>query len=212
MDAVAPLIHVKISGKRRYTEPRMIPGIETSSRCNLQKNKKTIQSNSTEADTGKYKAHRNILNHVKRSAKTNYYIDKCNQYKNNTRKLWQVINQTIGKQHQHGSIIPHISINGIKTYDPKRIPKEFGSFYANLGSNLAKQIKPGKTSIEDYINQIPRALNSMAMLLTTQHEVSKLIKGLPNKSSSGHDQINNTLLKKLNESICYPLTIFFTNQ
>ena len=195
MDAVAPLIHVKISRKRRYTEQWMTQGIETSSRCNLQIYKETIQSNSTETDNEKYKAHCNILNHVKRNAKINYYIDNCNQYKNNTRKLWQVINQIIGKQHPCGSIIPYISINNIKTYDPKRISNKFGSFYANLGSNFAKQINPGKTSIEDYINRIPRALNSMAMLPTTQHEVAKLMKGLPNKSSSGHDQINNTLLK-----------------
>ena len=61
MDAVAPLIHVETSDKRRYTELWMTPGIEISSRRILQLYKKTIQSDSTEADTEKYKAHHNIL-------------------------------------------------------------------------------------------------------------------------------------------------------
>ena len=62
-----------------------------------------------------------------------YYATKCTEYRDNTTKLWQVINQTIGKTKNSGSIIPFISIEGIKTYDAKRISNEFGKFYANLG-------------------------------------------------------------------------------
>ena len=62
-----------------------------------------------------------------------YYATKCMEYRDNTMKLWQVINQTIGKTKNSGSIIPFISIEGIKTYDAKRISNEFGKFYANLG-------------------------------------------------------------------------------
>ena len=80
----------------------------------------------------KYKISRNLLNRLKRTTMKNYYATKCTEYRDNTRKLWQVINQTIGKT-KHRSIIPFISIEGIKTYDAKRISNEFGKFYANLG-------------------------------------------------------------------------------
>ena len=91
----------------------------TSSCCNLKLYKKTIWRDSTEKDCEMYKTHGNVLNRVKTKAKMSYYIDKCNQYKNNTRKLWQVINQTLGKQRHHGSIIPYINVEVVRTYNPK---------------------------------------------------------------------------------------------
>ena len=115
----------------------------------------------------------------------------------------------ISRQKHSGSLISFISIDGIKTYDPQTISNAFGSFFANLGSNLAKQIKPGKTEINEYINAIPCTLNSLALTPTNQQEINKIIANLPNKSSSGHDRINNTLLKQLSSSISYLLMIIF---
>ena len=106
--------------------------------------------------------------------------------------MWQVINQTIGKEKHGGSIIPYISIDRVKTYNPKKISNAFGS-YANLGSDLAKKIQNGKTSIDEYINMIPCNLNSLALRQNTEKEISTLISQLPNKSSSRHDHISNKL-------------------
>ena len=171
--------------------------------------KQTLHSHSTEEDASRYKAHQNLLNRVKRQVKTSYYIEKCKQYKTNTRKLWQVINQAIGKPCHKGSITPFITIDGVKMYNPKKIANSFGQFYSSLGSNLANKIIPGSTGIDQYIASIPRMVNSVVLLPTTQIEVAKIIKGLPNKTSSGHDQINNILLKKPSDTISYPLTIIF---
>ena len=52
-------------------------------------------------------------------------------------------------------------------------------------------------------------MNSIVLLPTTQLEVAKIIKGLSNKTSSGHDQINNIMLKKLSDTISYNLMITF---
>ena len=74
-------------------------------------------NNCTIEDATKYKAHRNLLNRIKRHTKHTYYISKCHEYKNNTQKLWEVTNQTIAKHKHGGSLIPCISIEGIKTYN-----------------------------------------------------------------------------------------------
>ena len=66
---------------------------------------------------------------------------------NNTKKLCELINRTIGKKKNTGSIIPYILIDGIKTYSPDCIANAFGSFYANLGSNLANQISLGNIGL-----------------------------------------------------------------
>ena len=43
----------------------------------------------------------------------------------------------------------------------------------------------------------------------TQNEISKLIDQLPNKTSSGHDEINNLLLKKLKLCLLVLLEVIF---
>ena len=76
-------------------------------------------------------------------------------------------------------------MDGVHHYNPHKIVNEFGPFYSNLGLDLVKQIKPGKKSINDYIGNILRTLNSMAHH-TTPIEVEKIIRSLPNKTSYRH--------------------------
>ena len=50
------------------------------------------------------------------------------------------------------------------------------------------------------------------MLTRCQHpitEIENLIRSLPNKTSSGHDEITNILLKKLASNISIPLSVVF---
>ena len=56
---------------------------------------------------------------------------------------------------------------------------------------------------------IPHNLNSLALRQTTEKEIRTLISQLPNKSSSGHHQISNKLLKGIGDAISYPLMFVF---
>ena len=209
MDSIAPIKHVQISGKRCFVEPWMTTGLETASQNNKKLYLETLRKGCSISTMEKYKISRNLLNRLKRSTIKNYYATKCTEYRDNTRKLWHVINQTIGKTKHSGSIIPFISIEGIKTYDAKRISNEFGKFYANLGQNLASQISPGTRTVDDYLANIPQTLNSMVLNPTTQLEIEQKIDDLASKTSCGHDRISNKLLKDLKSSISYPLIIIF---
>ena len=205
MDDIAPIRHVRISGKHHFAEPWMTTGLETASWNNK---KLYLERKDCPASAwGKYKSGRNLLNRLKRSTMKNYYTTKCIDYKDNTRKLWHVINQTIGKTKHGKSIIPYISVDGIKTYDAKRISNEFGKFYANLSQNLASKISPGRTTAQDYLTRIPHMINSMMLNPTTQSEIEWKIDDLAPKTSCGHEKISNKLLKDLKLAISYPLTI-----
>ena len=141
--------------------------------------------------------------------KLTYYNNNSIEYKHNAKKLWQLINSQLGKCKHKGSIIPHISVDGIRTYEPKVIANSFGKFYSELGMNLASMIKPGWSSITHHINNIPRNLNNIFINPTNQHKIEKMKASLLNKTKSGHDSVSNILLKALNESISYPLSIIF---
>ena len=102
-----------------------------------------------------------------------------------------------------------LSINGIRTYNPDKIANSFSLFYEDLGETLASKITPGNKSIDDYIGNIPRTLNSIVIRLTMQSDVEKLISALPNKTSSWHNQVSNKLLKDLGNTISFPLSLIF---
>ena len=209
MDSHAPKCEVRISWKRKYSEPWMTKGIKkVSNKCKCSY-KASISAQATHEDASKYKEYRNNYNRLKWAAMTTYYTSKCKEYEKNSKRLWQVINGIVGKMKHSGTIIPFITINGVKNYDHKKMTNEFGSFYVNLGLNLASKILASETSVDQYISTIPRTLMSLAAKATTMTETEKTINALPLKISSGYNRISNTVLKYLCAAISYPLSIIF---
>ena len=97
----------------------------------------------------------------------------------------------------------------IEKLQSNKMADEFGKFYSGIGENLAKKIKQGPTSIEDYLKQIPRNSASLVLKPITLPEVERIILNLPNKTSHGHDKISNKLLKELCKCISLPLYSIF---
>ena len=138
-----------------------------------------------------------------------YYQTKINEYQKNTKKLWQLINNRINRCMNSSSIIPYITVDGLQTYNPKKIADAFGKFYSQIGAELASKIKPSTIKIDDYISRIPCTNNSLFLTLTSQQEIEETISKLQNKTSFRHDKVSNNLLKLLRQSISYPLKIIF---
>ena len=209
IEETAPLRTIKITGKRRFQEPWLTTGIETSGRT-CRKLYKASLTNGATADTCQcYKKYRNMYNRIKRKARINYYNTKCMEYSTNTRMLWKIINQTINKTKHSGSIIPYITVDGIQTFQPSRIAKEFGEHYSKIGAQLAATIPSGSKDIEYYLNRIPRTMGSLVLRCTSVTEIEDLIRWMSHKVSYGHDRISNSMLKNLCTSISYPLQVIF---
>ena len=126
-----------------------------------------------------------------------YYKRKIQESKTNTKKLWKVINNIIGKHKHSGSIIPYITVHGTRKYNPDVIANEFGKFYSQLGSTLTSQIKRSTKPIKEYLSKIPRTLQSLALHSTSESEIEKITMALPSKTSFGHDKISNVMLKSI---------------
>ena len=211
LDTMAPIKTVRISAKRQFVEPWMMRGLEIASQNKMKLYKKTIAANCTDEDLARYRQHRNMYNSLKNRLKQDFYQSRCISYRQNAKKLWSLINNTIKKVKHKGSIIPYITVDGLKQYHPKTITNSFGEFYSNLGPHLVKQIIPGTTPMSTYLGNIPKHLRSMVLRPTTVMEVNTLIKQLPNKMSHGYDNISNVMLKVLRTSIAFPLCHIFNS-
>ena len=170
---------------------------------------KTIKPSVTNSDIIRYKNYKKILDKLKRSAKILYYHTKCSKFKSNVKKLWDLINHVIGKASDKSSVISHIKVNEIEILNEKAIANKFGQYFSNVGKEFAGRVKDSKHKIAFYNDKIIRNSKSIYFHHTTKAEIKKLIKNLPNKTSSGYDNISNILLKKLCTTITLPLSLIF---
>ena len=105
-------------------------------------------------------------------------------------------------------IISNIKVNNIDYYSSNTSCNLFERLFCKCWQNLAKKIHAPRQSIDKYINKIVRNPNTLYLFPTNSTEILQLINHLPNKASSGYDEINNLLLKKTARSILKPLEIF----
>ena len=119
MDKFAPVKQIKIAWRRKYTEPWMTKGLEmASNRCKNYID--SLQEGAGQDERKKYKDYRSTYNKLKRTSMKEYYKTKYMEYSKNTRKLWQVINNIVGKTKHTGRVIPFITIDSVKTYDANK--------------------------------------------------------------------------------------------
>ena len=136
-------------------------------------------------------------------------LSKCVEYRNNGRKLWQLINRVIGKETNKQNSIESLRINNLISYDGEKITNTSNDFFASVGPKLANEQKCSATELQTYLQGLKLHPNSIFLIPTTKNESMSLLKWLPNKTSSGYDNINNLLLKQLSTAIVSPLEIIF---
>ena len=198
----------KLSYKRQIRDPWITRGILT----NLTKQKRLYREQlhaKSVVSTHKYRRYRNLLKSTIRKSKNSYLHEKCVEFKQDSRKLWKLVNRIIGRSNNKTESIDSLRINNMLKYDPNSITNSFCDFFSSIGETYAKRIENTGVDIHNYIEQINPNSQSLFLSPTTRYEISELINRLPMKTSSGHDNISNVLLKKLKESVITPLSIIF---
>ena len=159
-------------------------------------------------DHKRYKQYWDTLQKIKRRCKFEYYNLHYERFKQNSKKLWGLINEVCGRCNDKSNSINYISVNGIKQFQSEKICNEFAEFFTNIGANYSKKIAPGKLGIASYLNKIPTNSKSMFLTPCNPQEIKSIVLSLKNKQSSGHDGISNILLKILLNPLlyCWPIS------
>ena len=204
----APEVETKINYKKFIRDPWITKGISTSLRKQRLMYKKQLKSN-TGISTCNYKNYRNALKSLIRKSKKMYLHEKCLQYKQDSRKLWQLVNKLIGKESNKKNTIECLKVNNILKYNPDSITNEFCEFFSSIGEKYASKIKSQPHEINTYLDKMTECPTTMYLTPTSSVEIDNLIRSLPAKTSSGQDNISNNLLKKLLPALVEPLSIIF---
>ena len=206
---IAPLKTFKIPAKRILRDEWMTPGLLKCTQKQKRLYKTTLNKDSNEKAHITYRTYRNTLTRILRKTKESYYQNKCFEYKNNTKRLWQMINRICNKTRNKVTLIEYLKVDQIEVHSAKAIANEFAKYFSTVGKTYANKIEDSTNSIHTYIGNIPDNPSTIYLNPTNISEITTLIHRLPNKTSKGHDDISNVMLKSLHLSIGSPLTIIF---
>ena len=195
--------------RNKVKSPWITRGLERSmKKCN-KKYCNYLRDRTNDMKLNDYKEYRTMLNRVKRRARREYYSKLCTELRNDGRKLWKVINNISHRNNDKTSIIEEIKSDKFTLTKGNAISNCFAEYFSGVGRNCFSKIGKPKKSTDWYLNQIPRNEKSLFMTPITPMEVDRLIINLPNKTSSGYDDISNILLKELRHLIKHPLAELF---
>ena len=138
-----------------------------------------------------------------------YYRNMCQEFRHNSTKLWKLINGIAGKIQNKNELIECISVDNIQYETGPEIANEFAKHFSSIGKRYATCISEPKLHYKDYLRHIPSSNQNIFLDATTPLEIGNLIRNLPNKRTSGYDNINNLLLKDLRSELISPLSIIF---
>ena len=208
IDTHAPERTLKIGRKSLIRDPWITPGILRSLKRQKDLYKEMVQSKS-DVSTYTYRSYRNCLQKLIRNNRQHYLHDKCKEYRQNGKKLWQLINKILGKENNKQNSIESLRVDNILKHDSDSITNSFNEFFSTIGEKLAQEQNCTSLEHSEYLKGLKQQETSMFLRPTTHQEILTLINSLPNKSSSGYDNISNNLLKSISNEILAPLELIF---
>ena len=137
-----------------------------------------------------------MYNKVCRSAKFKYTNETFTDLKNDAKKLWMLINSTIGRKSKKGANIPNFFKENNVIFDNyKDIAEGFNNFFINIGQKLQQKLPIPTKSISDYLgNKIP---STFIFNFIDNRDILEACSKLKPKTSQGLDILSNKIIKQL---------------
>ena len=132
-----------------------------------------------------------------RKDKNQYYIDKLEGARNNSKKIWEIINEITNRKSKTSYDLPTLYKEERLLSDPKEVTEAFNDYYVNTATNIAKKIQAPKNNFEFYLQMTPSPTIELEIFQVTRIDILKIAATFKNKNSSGHDRISTKLLKQL---------------
>ena len=155
----------------------------------------------------RYKKYRNLLVKVIRDSKTQHYNKFFNENLQNSKKIWEGVNELTNNQKKNKTTNISIKLHDKIVSDPKTVANEFNAYFSNIAGKVRSKIPETKASYKDY--QTKRCQGSFFFRPTDKEEVIKVINSLDLTKSTGPKSIPNRILKLMKNEIASILSKIF---
>ena len=169
--------------------------------------KSTNNNDEYEVKKINFKTFEKIVKDNIRAAKREYYFKTFTSQKNDMKKTWKTIDETLNRRKNKSKFPSEFIVNNRSIADQKEIADQFNIFFSSIGSTLSDSIEIADSTLDftDYLNNPTE--HHFNFNTITESETLSIINKLKNKNSSGKDEISNKLLKSIKDEIAKPLTI-----
>ena len=141
-------------------------------------------------------------------AKRNHYYSLFEKYKYNIKNTWTNIKDLLQQSKVKRDFPNHFTINGEEINDSNIIANKFCKYFTDIEPSLAKNIKmPKNINVEDFLTGTHNCTFQFKKI--DDISILRIINDLPNKSSTGFDQIYMRLIKAIKTEIIPALTCIF---
>ena len=177
-------------------------------RDKLYKRLKTYSPENSEYEELKHnlKLYNGFLNQCIRTAKKQFYHNEFSKYKNDVRKTWDTLKESINKKTFKWDFPPCFVHDGVEIIGTKTIADKFNEYLTEIGPKLARSIDiANKNAFNCYLTA--RWAASFNFDYTNPDDIGKITGNLRPKSSAADDNISTKLLKEIEHVISRPLSI-----
>ena len=136
-----------------------------------------------------------------------YYNDLLQRHKGSVKESWNILNKIMKKNNSHTTMPRYfVCENNKQVINRKEIANGFNNFFANIGPNLANQIKitDNTKTIYDYLNNSED--KSIFLEPVVDKEVLNTVKNYKSKTSTYCDNLDMAIIKKIINSVAKTFT------
>ena len=169
--------------------------------------KSTVNDEEYENKKVNFKTYDRIVSDGIQNAKHQYYFNTFISHKNNMKKTWKTIDETLNRGKNKTNFPSEFIVDQKIIADHKEIADNFNVFFANIGAKLSAGNNQSNCaqSYSDYLNN--PTPHRFTLSTINESYILSIINKLKNKNSSGNDEISNKLLKAIGNELSKPLTI-----
>ena len=154
-----------------------------------------------------YKNYKKLFESIKKRSKKLYFSNLIVKYKNNIKKTWEVIRESIGKgKCNHQNFPKKIIVGGKDITNEELIAKNFNRYFSEIGPKLAKKIQTSPSNFESFMETCDTTLTEISL---TINELKDAFFSLKTNKSAGYDDISFNVVRNYFGPLVKPLMFIF---
>ena len=170
---------------------------------------KTHFVNGNESDKQYFKKFANKLTRMKTQAKRAYYHATIFERKNNSKQLWNFINNIIHTKRSSTNLPFKLTLDGNETDEPGEISECFNEYFVQIGELIAKKAKlVNETNFKTFLNN--SKTQSIVLDPPQPIEIYNIINSLNINKACGYDNISSFFLRMGGEILAPILSLCFS--
>lgn len=126
-----------------------------------------------------YKHYRNYLNNLMKRKKSEYYLQRFENFRLNKKKVWELITEIENINNNNKTVSHTLHYNDTVLHTPHEISNAFNTYFSQIAPQLSSQLPRAQNSHISYLRG--NFLNSMNIPIVTGNDIVKAISALKNK-------------------------------